>query len=226
VTVVPSAPPTAPAATAGSGSSWLTATLFAAVITALVTVLLARRKHLEDERSRLTTIFSEASKAVAAYKEMPYAIRRRNHEDPAAERARLSQAMAAVQADLSFYLAWTAAESDTVGAEYATLVQHVRRVAGVACHDAWLDPAPTQDSDMNIPPTVVDLSALRPYEDAYAAAAKAHLDRYLTLQALGRRPGRHRAGSRGTTDDGAAARSSTSGPEAGPDPDEKARPGG
>lgn len=186
--------PTAPSAPAqsapGVGSSWLTAALVAAILTAVVTVLLARRRHLEDERARVADSLSEASKAVAAYMEMPYAIRRRNHKEPAAERVRLSQEMAKAQADLSFHLAWTSAESTTVGAAYEELVTQLRRIAGAACHDAWLDPAPTQDADMNIPPTVVDLSPLHDYQAAYATAAQNHLDRYLSWRALGRRPRR------------------------------------
>lgn len=184
-------PLTASATAPAVGSSWLTATLLAAILTATVTVLLARRRHLEDERARVADVLSEGSKAVAAYMEMPYAIRRRNHKDPAAERVRLSQEMAKAQADLSFYLAWTAAESATVGAAYEELVTQLRRTAGAACHDAWLDPAPTHDADMNIPPAVVDLSPLREYQAAYAAAAQTHLDRYLSWRALARRPGRH-----------------------------------
>lgn len=173
---------------ATSDSPWLTAAFLAAIITALVTVVLARRRHLEEERSRLTETFAAATRAVAAYKEMPYAIRRRNHLEGPAERVRLSQDMARTQADLSYYLAWTAAESAQVGQRYAALVAELRRVAGRSCHDAWLQPPPTRDEEMNIPPNVVDLSPVQPFEAAFAAAAKEHLDAYLTWRALLRRP--------------------------------------
>lgn len=179
-----------PTSSSAAGSPWLTAALLAAALTAAVTGLLARRKHLEDERARLTNNFSEASKAVAAYMEMPYAIRRRNHDEPANERVRLSEKMAKTQADLSFYLAWTAAESAEVGIKYDNLVSQLRQVAGSACHDAWLDPAPTLDSDMNIPPTVIDLSPLQPFQGAYVMAAQTHLDRYLSWRSIWRRPKR------------------------------------
>lgn len=175
-------------APAAPDSPWLTAAFFAAIITALVTVVLARRRHLEEERSRLTETFAGATRAVAAYKEMPYAIRRRNHLEGPAERVRLSQEMAQTQADLSYYLAWTAAESENVGHSYAALVAELRRVAGRSCHDAWLEPPPTRDEEMNIPPSVVDLSPIQPFETAFAAAAKEHLDAYLTWRALLRRP--------------------------------------
>lgn len=181
----------APSTASEAGSPWLTAALLAAVITAVVTLVLARRKHLEEERARVAVVFAEATKAVAAYLEMPYAIRRRNHKEPAEERVRLSQEMSKVQADLSFYLAWTAAESTEVGQRYEELVTKLRQVAGSACHDAWLAAAPTRDAEMNIPPSVVDLSAVRPYQKSFTTAAQAHLDQYLSWRALGRRPRRH-----------------------------------
>lgn len=48
-----------------------------------------------------------------------------------------------MQAGLSFYLAWAAAESTEVGKRYEELVTKLRRVAGSACHDARLDTAPS-----------------------------------------------------------------------------------
>ncbi len=179
-------PPTSSAPAAES--PWLTAALLAAIVTALVTVVLARRRHLEEERFRLTETFAGAARAVAAYKEMPYSIRRRNHLDGPAERVRLSEEMAKTQADLSYYLAWTAAESTEVGQRYAELVAELRRVAGTSCHDAWLQPPPTHDEEMNIPPSVVDLAPLQPLEKAFAVAAKKHLDAYLSWRSLFRRP--------------------------------------
>jgi phosphate/sulfate permease len=188
ITTTTSAP--APSAVSDVGSPWLTAALLAAVITAAVTLVLARRKHLEEERARVAVVFAEAAKAVAAYLEMPYAIRRRNHKQPEEERVRLSQEMSKLQADLSFYLAWTAAESTEVGLQYQELVTKLRQVAGTACHEAWEAAAPTSDAQMNIPPTVVDLSAVRPYQNSFTTAAQAHLDQYLSWRALLRRPRR------------------------------------
>jgi hypothetical protein len=39
---------------------------------------------------------------------------------------------------LSYYTAWTKAESDEVGRAYEELVSELRKVAGNACHGAWL----------------------------------------------------------------------------------------
>ena len=177
-----------PTSTPTAESPWLTAAFLAAVLTALVTVALARRRHLEEERSRIAETFAGATRAVAAYKEMPYSIRRRNHLEGPAERVRLSQEMAKTQADLSYYLAWTAAESTEVGERYAELVAELRRVAGASCHDAWLQPPPTRDNEMNVPSSVMDLASIKPLETVFATAANSHLDAYLSWRALFRRP--------------------------------------
>jgi hypothetical protein len=89
-----------------------------------------------------------------------------------------------VQSRLSSYLAWTKAESDPVGDSYEDLVKNLKIVAGTACRDAWLAPAAHDDADMNIPPSVVDLSSLKTYEDAYIAATKAHLAGLLRARKL------------------------------------------
>ncbi len=162
----------------------LTGAVLAAVIGAVVNTALARRKSMEEERARVRGVFAEAFEVVAAYKEFPYAIRRRRHDKPEAERVRIAQDMSSVQAKLSYYRVWTTAESPEVGSAYAVLVKELRRVAGAACHDAWLAPAATSDADMNIPQSAVDLSQLKPLEDAFVAASKAHLDHFLRLRSL------------------------------------------
>lgn len=163
----------------------LTGAVLAAVIGALVNTLLARRKSLEEERARVRTVFAEAFRAVAAYKEFPYTIRRRRHDEPESERVRISQAMSNVQADLSYYLAWTRAESDAVGRAYAALVAELRRVAGSACREAWETEPITADKDMNINgSSAIDLSAVSPFEDAFVEATQRHLSHFLSLRRL------------------------------------------
>ncbi len=110
--------------------------------------------------------FAEAFEAVSAYKEFPYAIRRRRADAPSEERVRLSEELRKVQTRLTYYLAWTQAESEVVGDAYAELVTELRRLAGAACRDAWLTAPITEDARMNIGPDVVDLSALSDLEAA------------------------------------------------------------
>jgi len=150
--------------------------LSGAFIAALVNIVLTRRKSLEEERNRIRTTCAEAFEAVAAYKEFPYAIRRRRDDTPAAERVRLSEELRHIQTRLSYYTAWMRGEDATLARSFDELVTNLRRIAGGACHDAWLAPPATSDAEMNFPAGVVDLSGLTQYEDAYITAVKNHLD--------------------------------------------------
>jgi hypothetical protein len=150
--------------------------LSGAMLAAVVNIVLTRRKSLEEERNRVRATCAEAFEAVAAYKEFPYAIRRRRNDTPEAERVRLSDELRHIQAHLSYFTAWMRGEDAALAAAFDALVANLRRVAGKACHDAWLAPGATSDAAMNFPAGVVDLSALTSYEDAYIAAVKAHLD--------------------------------------------------
>lgn len=184
--VTTTSPTTAPA---GADGSWLfgillSGAVIAALITAAVNQALARRKSLEDERARLRSTFAEALESVVRYKEMPYAIRRRRSDAPGAERVRLSEEMREIQAKLSYYLMWTAGESKSVGDTYATLVTNLRRVAGAACHDAWIAEPASNDAGMNIGPEVVDLSELAEHEQAYVHEVQQHLDDFLRFHRL------------------------------------------
>lgn len=153
----------------------LSGVFLAALITTAINIWLARRKSREEERNRLRTSFAEAFAAYSAYKEFPYAIRRRRSDAPAEERIRLSEALREIQANLAYHLAWTTAESQPVGQAYANLIQQVRKIAGVAMHDAWNAPPNDSDHTMNIPPGVVDLSSLAPHETNYIEAVRTHL---------------------------------------------------
>ncbi|WP_163571931.1 hypothetical protein [Fodinicola feengrottensis] len=153
----------------------LSGAVLAALITAGINIWLARRKGREEERSRIRSAFAEAFAAYSAYKEFPYAIHRRRADVPAEERVRLSEQLRQIQADIAYHLAWTAAESLIVGAAYASLAKQLRATAGRAMHDAWIAPPISSDQEMNIPPAIVDLSSLRPAEDAYIEAVCEHL---------------------------------------------------
>lgn len=176
------APPPAPlvSSTSASAVGLLLAAVFsgavlAAIITALINIVLARRKSREEERARLRQAFAEALRAQASYKEFPYAIRRRSSEKPAEERTRLTDALREIQAQLSFYLAWTAVESKDVGQAYAELVEQTRQIAGTAMKAAWEANPISSDAEMIIPRTVVDLAPLNQAEDAYMRAVIQHL---------------------------------------------------
>jgi hypothetical protein len=91
----------------------LSAAVIAALITAAINLWLARRKSREEERARIRNALAEAFQAYASYKEFPYAVRRRRHDQPAEERIRLSEALREVQARLTYFEAWTKTETQT-----------------------------------------------------------------------------------------------------------------
>jgi hypothetical protein len=158
----------------------LTVILTSGVVAALVTFFqnrwLENRRAQEAERTRLRQSFAEAFAAYAAYKEFPYAIRRRRNDQEAEERARLSAELNAIQSKLSYYRAWTQFESPAVGKAYADLLSEMRKIAGGAMHDAWTEPPSQTDQEMNIPIEKVDLRALSKYEDDYITAVTGRLD--------------------------------------------------
>jgi hypothetical protein len=125
-------------------------------LTTLVNLWLSRRKSREEERARMRTTCAEAFEAVTAYREFPYAIRRRQPTMPAEERIRLAEELRHIRGRLSYFAAWMSGESTKRGKAYADLVRDLRVIAGTAGHDAWLAPGAGADSD--IPPSVIDLS--------------------------------------------------------------------
>lgn len=169
-----SAPADSPA---GGTFPWvLIAAIVTAVVAAWLAVWTARRKSREEERARQRTLFAEAYQSYAAYKEMPYAIRRRRDDDLPGERVRLSEITREIQGKISYYEAWIAAESTAVGDTYSRLVGELRKVAGGAMREAWKAPPITTDAEMNMPTTVIDLSPLAPLEKEFTRAVHAHLD--------------------------------------------------
>lgn len=153
----------------------LTSAVLAALLTGSINILLARRKSREEDRSRMRTVFAEAFAAYAEYKEYPYVIRRRNSEKPGEERVRISEQIRQTQERLNYYLAWTRAESNNVGAEYAALIEQLRASAGAAMKEAWQQPAVADDAAMIITSSQVNLKELIAYENAYTAAVENHL---------------------------------------------------
>ena len=169
-------------------SDWILGLLRSgAFVAALFNIFLARRRSLEDERARVRTTCAEAFEAVAAYKEFPYAVRRRA-DTGSDERIRLPIELRTIQQRLSYYTAWMRGEDARLGAAYDTLVTNLRRIAGIAIHDAWIADPIDSDAAMNIPPSDVDLSAINKYEEAYIAAVKEYLDGLIEIRRLlGRR---------------------------------------
>lgn len=177
-----SAAPTAdsgPAVTSLVWAALISGAVVSAVIGALVSAYLARRKSREEQLARVRIMLAEAFQAVAEYKEFPYAIRRRRHDAPSEERVRLSEELRKVQAKLTYYEEWTRIEESKVGTAYRDLVNQLRLVAGTACNEAWATCAIQSDDQMNISREQVDLAALTRYEREYTDAAQAYVNGFL-----------------------------------------------
>src|SRR5262249_16564872 len=159
----------------GLTAAVLSAAVIAAGLTALVNGALARRSTRLEERARVRATLAEAYQAYAAYKEFPYAIRRRRADQPANERVRLSEALREVQSRLSYYQAWTQAESPETGAAYNELITQVRRIAGAAIREAWKAPPLDNDEGMNIGLDLIDLTGLASAEKKFIDTMNAHV---------------------------------------------------
>jgi hypothetical protein len=163
-------------AVAASGSWKVTVPLVAAVIAFAAVMIKLVWDAWSARRERLRELYAGGWAAVQAYKEMAFAIRRRNIEDLAGERVRLSEALAAVQRDLSYYEALIARErSGKIATEYHALVAKSREVAGGVIRDSWNKDPITKDSEMHSPEIAETLKQLSSFEDGYMNAVAAKL---------------------------------------------------
>lgn len=129
---------------------------------------------LRAERARRRELYGAALGAVMAYREFPYAIRRRRQEDEhrSAERVRISETLRDVQRDLSQYTALLQVERvGAVANAYQQLVMKTREVAGGYMKDAWEAPPITSDREMNMQ-VPLNYSILDGYVQRYLDAIK------------------------------------------------------
>lgn len=104
-----------------------------------------------EERRRRREIHARALEAIARYYEMPFMIRRRRHDEPSAERVRLTERFADVQAELACCEALMRADSDpAVRKAYATLATAIRTHAGAQASSAWNTEPITSDAKMGM----------------------------------------------------------------------------
>lgn len=122
-------------------------------------------------RERRRELFAGGWAAVQSYKEMAFAIRRRDATDPARERVRLSEALRDIQHDISFHEAMIGRDSaGDVAAAYIQLVKKTREIAGGIIKRSWNQPPIASDAEMHAPEIAGELQELRPFEDAYLDA--------------------------------------------------------
>jgi len=115
------------------------------------------------ERQRRRELFARGLAAAIAYAEMPFAIRRRQHEPEhrSAERVRLGTRFSEIQTEITVCLVLIEAEGDPqISAAYAELVEATRDHAGVAAHQAWNEEPIQSDPDASMPALAEQLQPL------------------------------------------------------------------
>jgi hypothetical protein len=152
---------------------WIAPAIIAAAIAGVIAVvtLIVNGRRARSDRQR--ELFGSAFGDVSSYCEYPYIVRRRRHDQPVEERIRITTELSDVQRKLNHNRAVLQVEAPRVARAYIALVDATRRIAGAAIHDGW-DLAPiTADTSVHV--NDVDLSGIKPYEDAYLTAAADHL---------------------------------------------------
>lgn len=115
---------------------------------------------IRQERSRRRELYSRALDATLAYREFAYAVPRRRHDERAAERVRISEALREVQRDLARAESLMRVErAKAVAASYRQLVATTREVAGGYMHEAWKQEPITRDEEINVS-AELDFSAI------------------------------------------------------------------
>lgn len=71
----------------------------------------------------------------------------------------------------------TRLQSKEVGDAYGSLVEEMRKAAGDAIHDAWIEPPSDGDSEMNIPGGLFDTRQLEHAENKFIKAVTKRLDK-------------------------------------------------
>lgn len=151
----------------------LTSAVVAAGVSGLVTLANFAFGGRRARKDRQRQVFGDAFGAVAAYREYPYIVRRRDMEAEAAERVRISTGLSDVQQRLTQYRASLRVEAPRVAKPYGVLVVETRKLAGRYISDAWHRAAPKSDDEVSV--RDVDLSALDVLDDEYLLAVSDHL---------------------------------------------------
>jgi hypothetical protein len=152
---------------------WVAPAIIAAAIAgaiAVVTLLVNGRRARADRQREL---FGAAFGDVSSYCEYPYIVRRRRHDEPEQERLRITTELSDVQRKLNHNRAVLRVEAPRVACAYDTLVTETRRIAGTSVHAGWNLAPITTDTGVHV--TDVDLTGIKPSEDAYLTAVADHL---------------------------------------------------
>jgi hypothetical protein len=143
-----------------------------ALFIGVITLLTAGERA---ERQRRRELYARAMGAAIAYAEMPFAIRRRQHEPDrrSSERVRLTGHFSEVQTELSICQTLIDAEHDAqVATTYRELVEATRRIAGASARAAWSKDPIDRDRDVNMPDLAEELQPLTVHRQRFADAVR------------------------------------------------------
>lgn len=127
-----------------------------------------------ERRNRRRGLYADALTACMEYREFPYVIYRRNGEQPAAERTRISEALRDVQKCIAHHCAWLRTESKDVADKYEELVSTLKSVAGEEMKRRWKAAPIKKDADMTVGPKF-DWHLIEEKEEAYIKAVRKQL---------------------------------------------------
>ncbi|HEY4280561.1 MAG TPA: hypothetical protein VGM91_20235 [Conexibacter sp.] len=120
-----------------------------------------------EERRRRRDVHARALEVVAQYYEMPFLIKRRRYDEPSAERARLTERFADIQAELASCEALIRADRDwAVRSTYAALVKDLRHYAGEQASEAWKAPPIQLDEQIGMGSVVDTLKPIMTSREA------------------------------------------------------------
>lgn len=162
----------ATATTAATTPWWVAPAVIAAAITGAIAVatLLINGRRARIDRQRV--LFGEVLGNLAAYREFVYIVRRRRHDEPEAERIRISTELSAVQAKLNKHAAVLKVEAPRVALAYDELLRITRQIAGGAIRDGWNTEPITEDTSIHVD---VDLTPIDTRERTYLLEVGDHL---------------------------------------------------
>jgi hypothetical protein len=144
-----------------------------ALIVSLGTFFLAGRRTRQDRQRQ---VFADAFEAIMEYREYPFIVRRRNPDEPANERQRISGDLSQVQARVNAFKARLLVEDPLIGKKYADLVTKNKEIAGGMIRDAWNEDAVVADDEIHAPMDKLDFSGLGDADNDYLRAVADHLD--------------------------------------------------
>jgi hypothetical protein len=149
--------------------------LIAGTVAIAVALLSPAFTAAADRRLRKRDVLAKAVGALAAYREYPYVIRRRDGNEPAAERKRITGEIMSVQRELTEAMIWIGAEAPALYGEYVAAVEAHRRIAGALMNEAWRTAPAPDDASMNISDLHAKLQPLRAHDAKLADLIRAEV---------------------------------------------------